>query len=59
MPIIRTRSDLKNRLTEIQRICHERQEPIFITKRGRPDMVIVGKSYYDQMYPKIKKSRSK
>lgn len=40
MPQIRPIRDLKN-TTEISNLCHEAREPIFITKNGYGDMVIM------------------
>ena len=40
MPQIRPIRDLKN-TTEISTLCHENDEPIFITKNGYGDMVVM------------------
>lgn len=40
--------DLKN-TTEISNMCHESEEPVFITKNGYSDMVIMS----DEVYSKI------
>lgn len=41
MPHIRPVSDLRNKFTEISRIVHEGKEPVFLTKNGHGDMVVV------------------
>ena len=40
MPEIRPIKDLRN-TTEISKLCHENEEPIFITKNGYGDMVVM------------------
>ena len=41
MPQIRPVSDLRNKFTEISRIVHEDKEPVFLTKNGYGDMVVM------------------
>ena len=48
MPNIRPISDLRNRTDEISRLCHATAEPVFITKNGREDLVVMSQSAYDQ-----------
>ena len=50
MPEIRPITDLRN-TNEISELCHKKQEPIFITKNGYGDMVIMSmKTYEEQMF---------
>lgn len=50
MPQIIPIRDLKN-TTEISRLCNESNDPIFITKNGYGDMVIMSiKVYEEKMY---------
>lgn len=42
MPQIKPITDLRN-TNEISEICHEKNEPIFITKNGYGDLVIMSK----------------
>lgn len=51
MPIIMPIKDLRN-TTEISNIAHNAQEPIFITKNGYSDLVIMSSELYDK-YVKI------
>lgn len=51
MAIIKSISDLRNKSKEISKLAHNAQEPIFITKNGEGDMVIM--SIYQ--YRKIQK----
>lgn len=46
MPQIRPITDLRN-TTEISDICHAKQEPVFITKNGYGDLVIMSIETYE------------
>jgi prevent-host-death family protein len=48
MPIIKPVSDLRNNFHEISEICHKEQEPVFITKNGEGDMVVMSMALYEQ-----------
>lgn len=39
--IIRPISDLRNKFREISELVHEYDEPVFITREGRGDMVVM------------------
>jgi len=41
MNVIRPVSDLRNNFTEISRIVHETAKPVFLTKNGYGDMVVL------------------
>ena len=45
---IRPITDLRN-TTEISDICHARREPIFITKNGYGDLVVMSIETYEEM----------
>jgi prevent-host-death family protein len=47
MPQIRPISDLRNNFTEISRIVHEAGEPVFLTKNGYGDMVVMSVELYE------------
>ena len=47
MPLIMPIKDLRNTM-EISKIAHEEQEPIFITKNGYSDLVIMSSELYDK-----------
>ena len=47
MPIIMPIRDLRN-TTEISEIAHKQQEPIFITKNGYSDLVVMSSETYDR-----------
>jgi len=48
MPQIIPIRDLKN-TAEISNLCHDAQEPIFITKNGYGDMVIMSMDTYERI----------
>ena len=41
MPIVRSISDLRNKAREISDMVHDRDEPVFITRDGQGDMVVM------------------
>lgn len=48
MPTIRPISDLRNNTNEISELCHRSQEPIYITKNGIGDMVVMSIETYER-----------
>ena len=48
MPVIRPCADLRNNYNEISRICHETKEPVYITKNGKNDLVILSNEVYEE-----------
>lgn len=48
MPFIRPITDLRN-TTEISELCHTKQEPVYITKNGYGDLVIMSIEAYEEM----------
>jgi len=48
MPNIRPISDLRNNANEISELCHNSREPIFITKNGVGDMVVMSIETYER-----------
>ena len=49
MPTIRPSADLRNYYNEISKICHETKEPIYITKNGSSDLVILSNEVYESI----------
>lgn len=47
MPIILSIKELRN-TTEISNIAHKEREPIFITKNGYSDLVVMSSELYDK-----------
>ena len=52
MPKIRPIKDLRN-TTEISELCHKSKEPIFITKNGYGDLVIMSMETYERKLAKV------
>jgi len=49
MTVIRPISDLRNHATEISELCHKENQPIFITKNGIGDLVVMSQTHYERM----------
>lgn len=64
MPMIRPVSDLRNNFTAISETLHSEDEPVFLTKNGSGDMVVMSIDYYEkqmarlELYQKIEESRN-
>lgn len=50
MPLIRPISDLRNRANEISELCHSEDQPIFITKNGKGDLVVMSQAHYERLH---------
>lgn len=61
MANIRPSSDLRNHYNEISEFCNKYNEPVYITKNGRSDLVVLSNAEYerllsdDRLYFMIKK----
>ena len=53
MPIIRPISDLRNNFTNISETVHADDEPVFLTKNGIGDMVVMSIDYYEKQLAKM------
>lgn len=49
MAIIKPSSELRNHYNEISQICHETNEPVYITKNGQGDVVMLSMEAYKEM----------
>ena len=49
MALIRPCADLRNNYNEISRICHQTQQPIYITRNGANDLVILSDKAYENI----------
>ena len=47
MPIIRTASDLQRNISEIYELVENSPEPVYITRNGRADLVIMDARAYE------------
>ena len=53
MAIIKPISDLRNKSNEISELAHSTQEPIYITKNGEGDLVVMSIQEYRKMERKL------
>lgn len=53
MPIIKPISDLRNKSNEISDIARDSNQPIFITRNGKGDMVVMSMAKYSQLELKV------
>jgi prevent-host-death family protein len=47
MPVIRASADLSNNYNEISELCRKYSEPVFITKNGTVDIVVMSIEAYE------------
>jgi len=50
VPIIRPSAYLRNNYNEVSNICHSKMEPMFITKNGYGDLVVMSIEAYEKIY---------
>ena len=53
MPVIKPISDLRNKANEISQMVHNADEPVFITKNGEGDMVVMSLTHYAKLQKKL------
>ena len=53
MLVIKPISDLRNKANQISELAHQLNEPIFITKNGEGDMVVMSMVQYGQLQLKL------
>ena len=53
MPNIRPITDLRNNSNEISEFCHTMREPVFITKNGVGDMVVMSINEYEKQQARL------
>jgi prevent-host-death family protein len=53
MPVIKPISDLKKKANEISDLVRKLNEPIFITKNGEGDMVVMSMAHYSRLQLKL------
>ena len=56
MALIRPCADLRNKYNEISKICHETKQPMYITKNGTNDLVILSDEAYEEMTKKYEET---
>ncbi len=53
MPVIKPISELSNRPNEISDLARESDEPIFITRNGEGDVVVMSMAHYSKVQLKL------
>jgi len=53
MPVIRSISDLRNKSNEISELCHKNGEPVFITRNGQGDLVVMSQAAYERLEARL------
>jgi len=53
MPLIKPISDLRNKANEISELAHRSDEPVFITRNGEGDMVVMSLAHYSRLQLRI------
>ena len=53
MPSIRPITDLRNNSNEISEFCRSSREPVFITKNGVGDMVVLNVEMYERLLAQL------
>jgi prevent-host-death family protein len=54
MPHIHPISDLKNNLNHLSEICLKEHEPVYLTRKGRGELVLMGIEEYERLLAKLK-----
>lgn len=58
MPSIRPSSDLRNSYNEISEFCHKYKLPVYITKNGRGDLVVLSVEAFETLTEQAQQNRS-
>jgi len=53
MPNIKSSTDLRNNYNEISNFCHENREPVYITKNGQGDLVVMSIDVFELLNGKL------
>lgn len=53
MPIIKSISSLRNRTRDIASLCHEQDEPVYLTTNGEGDLVVMSIEHYEKLKAKV------
>ena len=49
MPLIIPSADLRNNYNKISKRCHETKEPIYVTRNGVNDLVVLSDEVFEKM----------
>jgi len=53
MPIIKSISSLRNRTRDIASLCHEQDEPVYLTTNGEGDLVAMSIKHYEKLKARV------
>ena len=53
MPIIKSISSLRNRTREIASLCHDHDEPVYLTTNGEGDLVVMSIRHYERLKAQV------
>jgi prevent-host-death family protein len=53
MPIIKSISSLRNRTRDIASLCHEKDEPVYLTTNGEGDLVVMSIEHYEKLKTRV------
>ncbi len=53
MPIIKSISSLRNRTREIAAICHNEDQPVYLTTNGEGDLVVMSTDHYERLKAQV------
>ena len=53
MPIIKSISSLRNRTRDIASLCHEQDEPVYLTTNGEGDLVVMSIDHYERLKARV------
>ncbi len=53
MPIIKSISSLRHRTREIAGICHDQDQPVFLTTNGEGDLVVMSIEHYERLKARV------
>jgi len=53
LPIIKSISSLRNRTRDIASLCHEQDEPVYLTTNGEGDLVVMSIKHYERLKARV------
>jgi PHD/YefM family antitoxin component YafN of YafNO toxin-antitoxin module len=53
MPIIKSISSLRNHTRKISALCHEQDEPVYLTTNGEGDLVVMSMEHYEKLIAEL------
>ena len=53
MPLTRTATDLQRNMSEVSTFCHETRQPVYITKNGGADLVVMDAAAWQDMQDQL------